>query len=70
MGLQSNLQKTLKFSFLRAMLRSDSWSEISRSKEIFLFQMDFGCQLEVKHMLRFFFDVTLTREDEGEIFFR
>ena len=42
--------KKIKFSFLRAMLRSDSWSEINRSKQIILFQMDYGCNLEVKHI--------------------
>ena len=42
MGLQSNLNKTPRFSFQRAMIRSEFWSEIKRSKNIILFQMDFG----------------------------
>ena len=50
MGSKSNLQKTPKFSFLRAMIRSDSWPEINRSKQIIPFQMDYGRLLEVKHI--------------------
>ena len=43
MELQSNLNKTPRFSFQRAMIWSDLESEINRSKEIILFQMDIGC---------------------------
>ena len=43
MGLQSNLNKTPRFSFQRAIIRSDLGSEINGFKQIILFQMNFGC---------------------------
>ena len=43
MGSQSNLNETPRFSFQRALIRSDLWSQINRSKQIILLQMDFGC---------------------------